>query len=353
VHKKIDKDTMLVLTPVDMLIHKPYAMINKPVFRGGVGTESLETKTESVLDYDTKASNSKSDVLYSIKQCADMPSSNGVPSRYDSADRGTVSGPLNIIPSTNKKIGNFTGVIPKRSTPKRPRAGKNPSSDQSTGRWTKQEHEAFLAGLKEYGHEWKKVAYKIPTRTPAQIRSHAQKYFAKIARDEQQHAAALAASVQVTNINPIPEDNSTDHLTGSSSSDNLMQTFTPAIMERFHKILKDPESAQREVEETLGRLRNRYRELQQTIERKQQQLILECGNSDCGNNATNCFRPHLIGSLHVLGDACAKQENISEHEASTTRNGADSTITRQTMVVENDISPLDSTIGAIASLMWR
>jgi len=132
-----------------------------------------------------------------------------------------------------------------------------------------------------------------------------------------------------------------------------MQTFTPAIMERFHKILKDPESAQREVEETLGRLRNRYRELQQTIERKQQQLILECGNSDCGNNATNCFRPHLIGSLHVLGDACAKQENISEHEASTTRNGADSTITRQTMVVENDISPLDSTIGAIASLMWR
>ncbi|KAE8896911.1 hypothetical protein PF005_g12388 [Phytophthora fragariae] len=52
------------------------------------------------------------------------------------------------------------------------------------GRWTDQEHQSFLAGLRLYGREWKKVAAKIKTRTSAQIRSHAQKYFAKLARDD-------------------------------------------------------------------------------------------------------------------------------------------------------------------------
>ncbi|ETV94789.1 hypothetical protein H310_11744 [Aphanomyces invadans] len=51
------------------------------------------------------------------------------------------------------------------------------------GRWTDEEHESFLAGLQEHGREWKKVAAKIKTRTSAQIRSHAQKYFAKLAKD--------------------------------------------------------------------------------------------------------------------------------------------------------------------------
>ncbi|KAF0693011.1 Aste57867_15960 [Aphanomyces stellatus] len=56
-------------------------------------------------------------------------------------------------------------------------------SAMNGGRWTEQEHESFLAGLHLYGREWKKVAAKIKTRTSAQIRSHAQKYFAKLAKD--------------------------------------------------------------------------------------------------------------------------------------------------------------------------
>lgn len=56
-------------------------------------------------------------------------------------------------------------------------------ASSTSGRWTKAEHEAFLVGLKLYGREWKKVATKIKTRTSAQIRSHAQKYFAKVAKE--------------------------------------------------------------------------------------------------------------------------------------------------------------------------
>ncbi|OEU18505.1 hypothetical protein FRACYDRAFT_155665, partial [Fragilariopsis cylindrus CCMP1102] len=49
-------------------------------------------------------------------------------------------------------------------------------------RWTKEEHDAFLSGLKMYGKEWKKVAAKVKTRTVVQTRTHAQKYFQKLSK---------------------------------------------------------------------------------------------------------------------------------------------------------------------------
>ena len=71
----------------------------------------------------------------------------------------------------------------------RPSAGARPSASGaprsagrvlSTGRWTAEEHEEFIKCLAIYGREWKKVSERITTRTAAQIRSHAQKYFKKI-----------------------------------------------------------------------------------------------------------------------------------------------------------------------------
>ena len=58
--------------------------------------------------------------------------------------------------------------------------GSEGGGDHSRGRWTMEEHEAFLQGLRLYGREWKRVAADIKTRSSAQIRSHAQKYFAKL-----------------------------------------------------------------------------------------------------------------------------------------------------------------------------
>ena len=51
---------------------------------------------------------------------------------------------------------------------------------EHTGRWTREEHEAFLLALQQYGKEWKKVAAKVKTRTVVQTRTHAQKYFQKL-----------------------------------------------------------------------------------------------------------------------------------------------------------------------------
>ena len=77
------------------------------------------------------------------------------------------------------------------------------SMPKATGRWTAEEHDEFLKCLDIYGREWKKVAERITTRTAAQIRSHAQKYFKTIeaagegapraAKPAQQPAAAAGA----------------------------------------------------------------------------------------------------------------------------------------------------------------
>jgi len=52
----------------------------------------------------------------------------------------------------------------------------------NSGRWTRDEHDLFLKGLAEFGKDWKRIAGIIETRTVVQIRTHAQKYFQKLAK---------------------------------------------------------------------------------------------------------------------------------------------------------------------------
>jgi SHAQKYF class myb-like DNA-binding protein len=54
---------------------------------------------------------------------------------------------------------------------------------RTSGRWTSEEHKKFVEALKKFGKHWKKVEEYIQTRSGAQIRSHAQKYFLKIQKE--------------------------------------------------------------------------------------------------------------------------------------------------------------------------
>ena len=48
------------------------------------------------------------------------------------------------------------------------------------GRWTKEEHDSFLIGLRDRGKDWEAIERDyVPTRSGTQIRTHAQKYFRK------------------------------------------------------------------------------------------------------------------------------------------------------------------------------
>eukprot|EP00980_Cylindrotheca_fusiformis_P009260 scaffold2018_cov113-Cylindrotheca_fusiformis.AAC.14 len=135
-------------------------------------------------------------------------------------------------------------------TPKKRKRNSSKQEGQTSGRWTREEHSSFLAGLQEFGREWKKVATRIPTRTSAQIRSHAQKYFAKLEREQHQEDAV-----------EVPDP--------SASAANR-QSLTPSVQRRVDRLLSDPHAAQREVESTMEALRERYRQLQLRLAQRTQ-----------------------------------------------------------------------------------
>lgn len=154
------------------------------------------------------------------------------------------------------------------------RRQQHPQRTSSTGRWTKEEHEAFLEGLKIHGREWKKVSLRIPTRTSAQIRSHAQKYFAKLAREQQ--------SQQVAGQHPIEDCNGRTGVGAAAAGvmPQPQQQFgsgdrappPSALTQRLSaQILADPSAVQQEVEATMRALQERYRQLQIQLEQRQGQ----------------------------------------------------------------------------------
>jgi SHAQKYF class myb-like DNA-binding protein len=57
------------------------------------------------------------------------------------------------------------------------------SAAKSSGRWTKEEHQRFVEGIKKFGKNWKQVEDFVGTRNGAQIRSHAQKFFNRLQRE--------------------------------------------------------------------------------------------------------------------------------------------------------------------------
>ena len=63
--------------------------------------------------------------------------------------------------------------------------GSTGAQGENTGRWTAEEHRLFLQGLELHGKGWKKIASLIKSRTVVQIRTHAQKYFQKLAKARQ------------------------------------------------------------------------------------------------------------------------------------------------------------------------
>jgi len=67
-------------------------------------------------------------------------------------------------------------------------------ASEGAGRWTSEEHKAFVSAYQMYGKDWKKVAAVVKTRTVVQTRTHAQKYFqalqkATVAAGEQNELA--------------------------------------------------------------------------------------------------------------------------------------------------------------------
>lgn len=197
----------------------------------------------------------------------------------------------------------FTMSIGIRMTPtKKNRRKRSPQvkTGQTTGRWTQAEHQAFLEGLQECGREWKKVSLRIPTRTSAQIRSHAQKYFAKLQRD--QETLSLTDGGNMLGGNRLA--------TGAVPLSDR-PSLTPTIQRHVERIISNPIAAQQEVEDTLNALRNRYRQLQLRLEQRQQQRR---ARSLQGNNPAHHHHHH-----HIVDEADSTSPNRMAAVSSSSR----------------------------------
>ena len=73
--------------------------------------------------------------------------------------------------------------------------------------WTKEEHEKFLQALDMYGSkDVKSISAFVKTRTPTQVRTHAQKYFLRLKREAKAKAQEVdAASVDSVKRAPLDE----------------------------------------------------------------------------------------------------------------------------------------------------
>lgn len=130
------------------------------------------------------------------------------------------------------------------------------ASGYASGRWTTEEHEIFISCLQQYGREWKKIAYKVPTRTPAQIRSHAQKYLSKLSKQKECKEGLYK---NVPNAGVVIVAKKTKQCKISATT-----------LEKIEQIKNNPSAVEDEVKSTLESLCKMYDHLLNTLVHTQQ-----------------------------------------------------------------------------------
>ncbi|CAH8252718.1 unnamed protein product [Arabidopsis lyrata] len=64
-------------------------------------------------------------------------------------------------------------------------------------KWSEEEHDRFLEAIKLYGRGWRQIQEHIGTKTAVQIRSHAQKFFSKMAQEPDNRSEGSVKAVVI------------------------------------------------------------------------------------------------------------------------------------------------------------
>ncbi|XP_051147240.1 protein REVEILLE 1-like [Andrographis paniculata] len=78
-----------------------------------------------------------------------------------------------------------------------PKARKPYTITKQRERWTEEEHRKFIEALKLHGRAWRKIEEHVGTKTAVQIRSHAQKFFSKVARESNTCEASSVKPIEI------------------------------------------------------------------------------------------------------------------------------------------------------------
>lgn len=101
-------------------------------------------------------------------------------------------------------------------------------NDEKTGRWSQNEHQGFIEGIRVYGKNWKLVSQHIGTRSSTQVRSHAQKYFLRETTKKevrQQANEYFQKSILQRNVNSQRTDVGTQYGEGVTFMTPTMDNF--------------------------------------------------------------------------------------------------------------------------------
>ena len=155
-----------------------------------------------------------------------------------------------------------------------------------TGRWKFKEHMLFLEGLDKYGANWKKICPLIKTRTPNQVRSHAQKFFLKLkqVKDEQ-----LGIDFTSDNINSIRD--MINNIKSINSDYDLILVFL-YLSEKYVVMKKDKKTIKHK-KELIIEIDNNSSSDKNTKNENNNDIIINNTNQDMNvsndNNTFNTF----------------------------------------------------------------
>lgn len=98
------------------------------------------------------------------------------------------------------------------------------AKSQATGRWNPEEHKRFVEALKLYGRNWKKVEEHVGTRDGTQVRSHAQKYFAKLEKESKGKKTADKFADRFESASEMRNASGTSDSTQHTQKDTLLES---------------------------------------------------------------------------------------------------------------------------------
>ncbi|KAG9413150.1 hypothetical protein AC1031_016171 [Aphanomyces cochlioides] len=129
------------------------------------------------------------------------------------------------------------------------------------GRWTAQEHAAFLEGIKLFGKNWRRVAQVVGTRNAVQTRTHAQKYLLKTSAHLELHLALLKKDGAVDEEVGLEEEANAAVLTSLTQGKPIAPAPSPphdveAGMDRLSSLMLKAESMHNHLLESADTIRS-------------------------------------------------------------------------------------------------